>query len=92
MRYVPEREVKVYRVKGVALFSPDSIRVWQPFTIDVRAVKKEDAIEKVLSELGSRHKLKRYHIRILDVKEIRPEEAKYKYIKKLEEIRGWYIE
>ncbi len=86
------REIKVFRVSGVALFSPDSIRVWQPFTIDVRALKKEDAVEKVLSELGSRHKLKRSHIRILEVKEIPPEQAKYKYIKKLEELRGWYIE
>ncbi|RLG88678.1 MAG: 50S ribosomal protein L18a [Thermoprotei archaeon] len=86
------REVKVFRVSGVALFSPDSIRSWQPFSIDVRALKKEDAIEKVLSELGSRHKLKRSHIKILEVKEIPPEKAKYKYIKELERIRGWYIE
>jgi len=86
------REVKVFRVSGVALFSPDSIRIWQPFTIDVRALKKEDAIEKVLSELGSRHKLKRSHIKILEVKEISPEQAKYRYIRKLEELRGWYIE
>ena len=86
------REVKVYRVKGVALFSPDSIRVWQPFTIDVRAVKKEDAVEKVLSELGSRHKLKRSHIKILEVTEIPPEKAKYKYIRELETLRGWYFE
>ena len=82
-------EVKVYRVTGVALFSPDRTRDWQPFTIDVRAVKKEDAVEKVYSDLGSKHKLKRAHIKILEVKEISPEEAKYKHIRDLSEIRGW---
>ncbi len=82
-------EVKVYRVRGVALFSPDKLREWQPFTIDVRAVKKEDAIEKVYSDLGSRHKLKRAHIKILEVREIRPEESKYKYVRDLSTLRGW---
>ena len=86
------REIKVFRVFGVAMFSPDSVRSWQPFTIDVRALKKEHAVEKVLSELGSRHKLKRAHIKILRIEEIPPEKAKYKTIKDLEKIRGWYIE
>jgi len=82
-------EVKVYRVRGVALFSPDRVRVWQPFTIDVRAVKKEDAVEKAYSDLGSKHKLKRSHIKIIEVYEIAPEESKYKYIKDLTKLKGW---
>jgi len=82
-------EVKVYRVRGIALFSPDRIRVWQPFTIDVRAVKKEDAIEKVYSDLGSKHKLKRAHIKIIEVSEISPEESKYKYIRDVSNLMGW---
>ncbi len=86
------REIKVFRVFGVAMFSPDSVRSWQTFTIDVRALKKEDAIEKVLSELGSRHKLKRSHIKILRVEEIPPEKAKYKMIRDIEKLRGWYFE
>ncbi|MCD6428018.1 MAG: 50S ribosomal protein L18a [Desulfurococcales archaeon] len=85
-------EVKVFRVSGIALFSPDKLREWQVFRIDVRALTKEHAIEKVLSELGSRHKLKRSHIKILEVKEIRPEESKSKFIKQLETLRGWYFE
>ncbi len=85
-------EVKVFRVKGVALFSPDKLREWQPFIIDVRAVKKEDAIEKVYSDLGSKHKLKRAHIKILEVYEIPPEKSKYKYIRDLATLRGWEIE
>ncbi len=85
-------EVKVFRVSGIALFSPDKLREWQAFRIDVRALAKEHAIEKVLSELGSRHKLKRSHIKILEVKEIRPEESKSKFIRQLETLRGWYFE
>jgi large subunit ribosomal protein LX len=81
--------VKVFRVRGLALFSPDKVRVWQPFTIDVRAVKKEDALEKVYSDLGSKHKLKRAHIKIVEVTEISPDQAKYRYIRDLEKIEGW---
>jgi len=86
------REVKVFRVEGVALFSPDRIRRWQPFVIDVRALKPEHAVEKVYSDLGSRHKLKRSNIKILSVKEIDISESKYKFIKGLESISGWLIE
>ncbi len=82
-------EVKVYRVRGIALFSPERIRVWQPFTIDVRAMKKEDAIEKVYSDLGSKHKLRRAHIKVIDVSEISPEMSKYKYIKDVSNLTSW---
>ncbi len=85
-------KVKVFRIEGVALFSPDRSRRWQYFTIDVRALRPEEALEKVYSDLGSRHKVKRQHIRILNVKEIRPEESKYKFIRDLEVVTGWSIE
>jgi large subunit ribosomal protein LX len=85
-------DVKIYRVTGFALFSPDKLRKWQKFVIEVRAVKREDAIEKVLSDLGSRHKLKRAHIKILSVTEISPEEARSKFVRDLERLRGWFIE
>jgi len=85
-------EVKVFRVEGIALFSPNKLREWQVFRIDVRALTKEHAVEKVLSELGSRHKLKRSHIRILKVRKIKPVESKSKFIKQLESLRGWYFE
>ena len=79
----------MYRVRGIALFSPERIRVWQPFTIDVRAMKKEDAIEKVYSDLGSKHKLRRAHIKVIDVSEISPEMSKYKYIKDVSNLTSW---
>ncbi len=87
-----EGDVKVYRVTGFALFSPGKLRKWQRFVVEVRAVKKEDAVEKVLSDLGSRHKLKRAHIKIISVTEISPEEAKSKFVRDLEKLRGWFVE
>ena len=53
------------------------------FEKEVRALKPEHAIEKVCMELGSKHKVKRFHIKILNVKEIKPEEAEDPLIQKL---------
>ncbi|MEM1623350.1 MAG: 50S ribosomal protein L18Ae [Sulfolobales archaeon] len=86
------RDVKVYRITGLALLSPDKLRKWQKFVVEVRAVKREDAIERVLSELGSRHKLKRSHIKILSVDEIDVSEAKSKFVRELETIERWFID
>lgn len=69
-------KTKYFRVKGWMLISHDRYPRWQKFVKDVRALKVEDAIEKVYSELGSRHKLKRAHIKIEKVTEINPEEVK----------------
>ena len=59
--------VKIYRVEGQMLISHDRFPRIQKFVKDVRAVKPEDAIEIVYSELGSRHKVKRKHIKIFKV-------------------------
>jgi len=63
-------QVKVFRVVG---------RITKPnlkteFQKEVRALKKEQAVEKVYMELGSKHKVKRFHIKILKVEEISSEE------------------
>lgn len=86
------RDVKIYRVTGLALVSPDRLRRWQKFSVEVRAVKKEDAVERVFSELGSRHKLKRSHIKILTVEEIDASEARSKFVRDLEAVDRWYVE
>lgn len=86
------RDVKVYRITGLALISPDKLRRWQRFTVEVRAVKREDAVERVLSELGSRHKLKRSHIKILSVDEIDASEARSKFVRELEVVERWFVE
>ena len=72
--------VKVYRIRGcIRLRTGES----QKFSIELSAMKKEHALEKLYSLLGSRHKAKRSHIKIESVEEIRPEEAKSSYIRDL---------
>ncbi|MEM0224677.1 MAG: 50S ribosomal protein L18Ae [Desulfurococcaceae archaeon] len=68
-------EVKIYRVTGYMLINHDKLPTWQKFAQEVTALSEKDALEKVYSLLGSRHKLKRYHIRVTEVRTITPEEA-----------------
>ena len=70
-----DREVKIYKVEGYMLISHDRNPRWQVFRKEILALKPEHALEKVYSELGSRHKLRRKHIRITRIKEISLEEA-----------------
>lgn len=81
--------VKIYRVRGEMLLSHDRIPAWRKFAVEVRALKPEHAVEKVLSELGSRHKLRRKHIRITAVEEISLEEATSRYVRLLAQLKGW---
>jgi len=75
------REVKVFRVVGyMKLYRLGELR---KFVIEVPALKAEHAIEKVLSELGSRHKLKRRHIVVKKVEEISEEEVTKGHVREL---------
>ncbi len=62
--------MQVYRIRG--WFKQGLYR--QTFTRELLALSKEQALERVYSEFGSRHKLKRSQINIEDVAEIKPEE------------------
>ncbi len=55
----------------------------QPFSVEVVAIKPEDALEKIYSNFGSRFKVKRTQIKIEKIEEISPEEAKDPIIQKL---------
>jgi len=68
-------EVKVYLVEGEMLLGHDSRPEWRKFRVYVRALKPRDALERVYSELGSRHRLKRRHIRVASVREVPLEEV-----------------
>jgi large subunit ribosomal protein LX len=63
---------KVFRVKGEIMKK----HFFEPLTFDklVSATKEDHAVEKVLSEMGSRHRAKRYQITIHSVEEEQPEE------------------
>lgn len=82
-------EVKIYRVSGEMMLSHDRFPEWRKFTVYVRAVKPEHALEKVYSDLGGRHKLKRYHIRIKEVKEVSIEEVDDLSIVRLSMLTKW---
>ena len=74
-----EVKVRNFRVEGV-INKPN----WRTrFRKEVRAVKPEDAVEKVLMELGSKHRVKRYHIKILRVVEVAPEELEDPILRKV---------
>jgi len=79
----------VYRVRGKMLVSHDKLPEWRPFTVELRALRPEHAVERVLSELGSRHKLKRYHVKIEEVLELQPGEAVSKAVKELASLQGF---
>jgi large subunit ribosomal protein LX len=76
-------EIKVYRITGKMLLSHDHFPEERVFRMEIPAVSEKDALEKVYSELGSRHKVKRSHIKVIEVKEIPPEQAASLYVKKL---------
>jgi large subunit ribosomal protein LX len=64
-------EIKIFRIKG-EIRKPE---LHTNFVKEVRALKEKDAIEQIYKHLGSRHRVRRYHIHITSVDEIKPEEA-----------------
>jgi large subunit ribosomal protein LX len=67
---------KIYRIVG-------ETTTGMRFKMEVVAEKPHDAVEKVLSLIGSRHKLKRVQIRIKEVSVVSPEEARGEEVKLL---------
>jgi large subunit ribosomal protein LX len=63
-------EVKVYRVNG-KIIKPNFKTI---FKKEIKALKPEHAIEEVYKILGSKHRVKRFHVRIVNVEEIPLEE------------------
>ncbi len=72
-------EVKVFRVIG-EIRKPN---FETEFRKEVRALKPEDAVEKVYMELGSKHRVRRYQMTISKVEELGPEEIEDVLVKKM---------
>ncbi|MEM2875687.1 MAG: 50S ribosomal protein L18Ae [Candidatus Bathyarchaeia archaeon] len=72
-------EIKVFRVVGEVL-KPNFKTT---FKKEVRALKEGDAIEKVYTELGSKHRIKRTHIKITSIEVVKPEHVKDVTLRKL---------
>ncbi|HID80155.1 MAG TPA: 50S ribosomal protein L18a [Ignisphaera sp.] len=85
-------EIKVFRIYGYMLIGHDSVPEWRKFVKEIRALKLEHALEKLYSELGSKHKVKRAHIKILKVEEIPPDQAIDRYVRDLSSLTKMVIE
>jgi len=72
-------KLKVFRVTG-EIRKPN---LKTSFRKEVIAIKPEHAVEKIYAELGSKHRVKRFHIKILKVEEVPPEEIEKPLVKKL---------
>jgi large subunit ribosomal protein LX len=80
--------VKTLQIKGEMTIRNRRI----PFTKEVRALSEKDAVEIIYNEIGSKHKLKRYQIKILEIGEINPNEAKTLAVRKLAKLGEEKIE
>jgi large subunit ribosomal protein LX len=72
-------EIKVFRVIG-EIRKPN---FQTDFRKEVRALKPEEAVEKVYMELGSKHRVKRFQIKIIKIEEVSPEEIESPLVRKL---------
>ena len=53
------------------------------FAREVIADKSEHAVEKVYADIGSRHRVRRCHIKIISTKELKADEIENPVIKKI---------
>ena len=72
-------EVKVFRVVG-KIAKPN---YQTDFRKEIRALKPEEAVEKVYMEIGSKHRAKRSQIKVLKVEEIGLEDVSDPTIRKM---------
>jgi len=79
--------VKIYRIEGKMLLKGE----WKKFKMEVRALNERDALEEIFSKIGSRHKCKRKHILVKNIKEISLNEAENKYIRELSTLNEIYV-
>ena len=77
-------KVKIFRVSG-KITKPNLRTTFQK---EVRALKPEEVVEKIYKEIGSKHRVKRFEIKILKVEEISVGETKSPIIKKLSSEEG----
>lgn len=71
--------MKVFRVTG-EIRKPN---LQTHFKKEIVADKAEHALERVYAELGSKHRVKRMHIKIANVEEVSPENIENPLLKKL---------
>ena len=71
--------MSVFRIKGEYRAKNKKI----PFTKEVKALKEAHAIEKILSLIGSKHRVPRKFIKITEIKQIQVDEITDQIIKSI---------
>ena len=67
-------EVKTFKITGEVKKERTTI----PFSVELRAMKQEDAIDRVYTDMGSRHKARRIEIKLKKIEELRASEMETK--------------
>lgn len=62
-------EVRTFRITGEV----KKARVTIPFAVEIRATKDRDAIERLYTDLGSRHKARRAEVKLKKIEELKAE-------------------
>jgi large subunit ribosomal protein LX len=71
--------MKVFRVTG-KINKPN---LATPFVKEIMAEKKEHAVEKVYTEIGSKHRVKRFQIKIAETVEVPTDKIENEILKKI---------
>ena len=71
--------MKVFKVTGE--INKPNLRT--PFAKEILADKSDHAVEKVYAEIGSRRRVKRFHIKIASVEEVPAEKIENAVLKKI---------
>ena len=71
--------MKAYKVTGTI----NKPRLSTGFVRELLADKSEHAVEKVYAEIGSRHRVKRHHIKIISSEEISADQIQNPILKKI---------
>jgi len=72
-------KTKIFRIKRKFMMG----KSFKPFTKELKAIKEEDIQEKIYSDFGSKHGIKRNKIIIEEIKEISEDEVQDPIIKAL---------
>jgi large subunit ribosomal protein LX len=67
-------EVKRYRITGEIRKAKSRI----PFSVEYEAMKQEHALQRLYAEMGSRHRARRFEIKITNIQEEKEETAQAK--------------
>ncbi len=76
-------EIKYYLIKGTALFGESHYPERRKFVKVIRALNEKQAIEYIYSYFGSKNKIKRYNIKIEEIRELKEEEVADKRVKEI---------